>query len=1285
YYQNLTIPEAFSSNTATFSFNYKYTGNLLYPPNGSIYMAIIVDGIEKNKTISFNEILIDQWGAVVLQYNPIQFGQALPGAVSVRGGVYIDADCSKGGGGSDFYIDTIKFDPWTEPNEEGLIKIYDVENYQTYSYSNLTYGKGTTFINVQRSAEFTRDIIFTISSNFSDYLDFSINEVEIVSAAVKLFNSSYLGESGSYYSLANKIKWQFDISIFIPTDYFSWVELEKPQDWNFTSIVDGYSIEQVENCVGGGYNSENLIIPSSILVSGIWHLYAESNNYILKGNVGVLDEGTFKIESKMTFGDVFNVNITLNSTLALTDTYINCTIYYPNASIFIYQNKEPSSHNVIFGNFHVDSNMTIGEYTVIIQWTNNLLSSERTKVGYKQLKFKVWHHTNLTAITPYIEALVGDPLLLKVKFYDFELNTSIHFATITYNSTFGPFGTMIYLGSGVYFIDVDTNSLELGDYYFSFNASKAFYENQTMDNLIHLKIVAEPLSLEVPHSALEGNANSIISCRINTTGAISGTKIYPVNLSTDWFNPYNITDHNNGTYTIDFSTVDIPTSGFLESFNIEIFANKTNYGDTYEFITLLVHPLATLAKLNTSLVSVNSNNIVNVKVNYTIESSGEIIMGSNCSVTWQSSFLITPVSDGFNIRLSTTGLAVDYYTALIKLEKAGYEVAFETLTVIIIEQEINLTVSINSEEIPENILIDSFFQQTINITARAYAIIDEEFLSGGVITLLSNNYQKNLTETPFTYFFTSLILDGANFDSGINTIFLRFEQANYTTKIFPFQLFIRAQNVNLSTQINYQEIHENYLLEQIFNQEFQISCRAFVDIEGVYLSGGNITFVNGEYEVALFENVDYWFNQTIIISTSLFTIGPNYVYLRFEQNNYTTTIFAFQIFVNQVEINVETIDFEGLISGVPGGSVLIRLNLTESGSSNFIENATVFYSWNFGAGYFNYLGNGIYENKLSLPSGFEGNYNFKIIISKEGVLYKTKEFAFFIEIRQLEGPNIIIWIIIISLIAIVGILGALSLRSYVIIPKRREREAELLGKIQVYKDVWNIRAVVVIHRKSGLPVFSKDISIMEKGQDSFLISGFVQAITAFSESFVEKEFRAYSKLATDYEYLKSIIDLDFKFFQLLVCDHETVRVLVVLRDEASERLKKQIYLLANALHSQFGEEFRNFSGTLNHLYKPLDEYLNKFLFLYFNNSFEMTPNKNYLNSLIESGELTKLEKRLINVITSMTKIKKQFTLREAIELIDEVNEDLVLEAINTLILQKLILSPYSSKLVQKKE
>jgi hypothetical protein len=94
--------------------------------------------------------------------------------------------------------------------------------------------------------------------------------------------------------------------------------------------------------------------------------------------------------------------------------------------------------------------------------------------------------------------------------------------------------------------------------------------------------------------------------------------------------------------------------------------------------------------------------------------------------------------------------------------------------------------------------------------------------------------------------------------------------------------------------------------------------------------------------------------------------------------------------------------------------------------------------------------------------------------------------------------------------------------------------------------------------------------------------------------------------------------------------------------------------------------------------------MNQFLFLHYNGTFEITNDLKYLNAVLESGNLTKMEKRLINVIKSMTKTYKEFRLRELIEMIHEKEEDLVLEALNSLIQQKVIIPTYSAELNLKK-
>lgn len=887
------------------------------------------------------------------------------------------------------YIDNVTLTMHTIPKPTSInLNTTDYEHSASTPIIDIGYGNGYALLfNSWYGEVGGEEYRFGFSSNSTGSLEIS-SEQHIKAIRYGFTRIMQTNIKGSEFFVENDstTTWTMYIPVSIPGSYSTnyYLNVSKPLNWNVTQVIDPYSNNKINEVIGAGVGNSTLTIPNTIITEGVWEIVAEAPNYIELANL--FKKNTLQWSKNDTFytNDDLKINATIKTALIpnIDGTTGMLKIFSPNGSLW-YQEGDVSvdiNGNVEFSKITLGTNnASTGKYFAQIIWHDNNINI--SQVGFSLLQFNVIHKTNLTAIDSYFNQLSGDPLLLRVKFLDSDFNQSIQFATVTYSSTFGTYGSMIYQGSGRYFIDIDTSSLSSGDYYFSFNASKSFYENQTMLNLIHLNII---------------------------------------------------------------------------------------------------------------------------------------------------------------------------------------------------------------------------------------------------------------------------------------------------------------ENVNLTTYVNYQEIHEDYLVELSYNQEIEISCRALADIEGVFLSGGSITFINGEYEVELYENADYWFNRTIPISISSFSIGPNYAYLRFQQSNYTTTIFTFQVFVNQMEINVGTPDFEGLISGVSGETILIKLNLTETGSTNYIENATVFYSWNFGAGYFNDIGSGIYELELPLPTGFGGNYDFKLIISKEGVIYKTKEFTFFIDINQVEGPDLFILMIIFVLIALIGILGALSLRSYVILPKRRKRKTELISKVQVYKDVWNIRAVILIHKLSGLPIYSKDISIMGMDHDSTLISGFIQAVTAFSESLVDKEFKTYSKLATDYEYLKTIIDLDFKFFQLLVCDFEAIRVLLILRDSASERLKKQLYLLASVIYSQFSKQINKFYGSLSHIHNELQDIINQLLFLHYNGEFEITPNRNYYNSILESGELTNLERRLINIISSMIKINKTFTLKAVIDLIDEIDEDLVLEALNSLISRKIILSPYSPKLKQKK-
>ncbi|MFW9950854.1 MAG: hypothetical protein ACFFKA_12110, partial [Candidatus Thorarchaeota archaeon] len=1186
------------------------------------------------------------WLPLSMIYDPSADGQVTPNNATVRVGIYTNAQVMLTQW-SEMRFDNIRFELWTMPNEPNLIRVFDNDIDNNYSYVNSSYGKGYTFVDVERNYESTKDVIFTIYSNKTEILDFFIYNITIQSSVVRTFNSSISEIEGCICTFGDNVLWETYIGY---SEYYKygeiWAEIIKPTDWNIIHLYDRDNVDRVGNCLDVGIGSNKTTIPIGIMtpsnIEQPWKIVASSENYIIKANMAYWNGSTYLEASKITFGDIFQINVTLNNSISILGSTLNCTINYPNGTIYWNQSKIISNFNIQFGNLMVGNNMTIGTYQVAIEWENNQSYLYNDKVGFKTFNFIVWHHTNLTVLNPYIESLPGDPLLIKAKFIDYDFNSTIGFAEVNFSSNFGSLGPMIYIGSGTYFAEIDTSSLELGDYYFSVSARKQYFENLTIYNLIHLKIVPEPLALDLSRTVIQVGANSIASCQLSIIGAISKIQLSPANISTNWFNPYNITLQPNGTYILDLSTENVPPHGYLESYTIEIYANKTNYGEITDYLTLLVYPISTIANTNASFFNIYQDDIVKVKANYTIEDSNELIGQANCTISWEGSHSITQISNEYEITLYTTGLAVDYYSALITFNHAGYKTAFKSIAIVIKEKEVNISVSINSIEIDENSITELFFQQQLNISARVSTIIGGIYLSGGQLTLLSNNFEENLTESPLTYFTKSISIDGAYLDAGINTIFLRFQQANYSTKVFTFQLYIRAQPIELNIQIDNQEIPENYLLETFYNQEFHLSCRAFATVDVIFLSGGTITFINAEHEIELTETAESWFNSSILVSPSLFSIGPNYAHVKFQQNNYTTTTFSIQIFVSQIDFHIETIGFENLIHRNQGDEVTIKLNITDHSTGNYIENATVYYSWNFGIGFFKEVGNGTYELNLKLPNDYSGSYQLHILVSKGGNIYKTTDYSFIIEISKIEPPNLLLWVINIGLSIVIGVLGVISFRSYVLLPKKRKKEAELLNKIQVYKDVANIQALMIIQKTSGLPIYTQDIRIFESEDDSFMVSGFIQAIINFSEVLIQREFNKYKETKNHPQYLKNIIELDFNIFQLLVCDYKTVRALIFLKEKSSERLKNQLYSLTIAIDSQYSDAFANFTGDVSFIQEGIVSILNQFLSLQYNEKFIINENKTYIEDVLNSRKLTKMGIRLFNVIKSITSANNEF-------------------------------------------
>lgn len=592
----------------------------------------------------------------------------------------------------------------------------------------------------------------------------------------------------------------------------------------------------------------------------------------------------------------------------------------------------------------------------------------------------------------------------------------------------------------------------------------------------------------------------------------------------------------------------------------------------------------------------------------------------------------------------------------------------------------NITLEINLGEETNLQVLESKYNIELhaNTTIRfKFSDFDGDGIDGALVNISISNESLYTIQNPgngvYNIEFSTLFIN----EIGIHQLSINFSAVAYEPQYYIYQFQIIQQSVNLSAYINAQQIDENALIEAKFNEQLNISARAISNIDREYLSNGTITYISGDYEKDVPEQINLWYNTSIICSPENFSLGINLVYLRFEHANYRTSTFAFQLLINQIEINVDPVSFEDSLTAEIGETINIQIELLDPKMNVSIEDASVRYSWEYGLGTLNETTPGIYQTFIELPENLRGNFRFDLIITPDESTYQTTQYSFVVVIgdpivNEPGFPNYLLWIIIGVLISIVSVLGVLSLRTYVYMPRKRKREADLLSKTQRFKDLKNIQAIVIVHKLSGIPIYSQSYSILEKHKKE-LFSGFIQAITMIGEEFVEKEVAKPESVEAEGGYgVEKMIELDFKQFYCLIADIEDMRAVFILKERSSERLKSQISHLILALNLKLSKELENWDGSLDEFEILIPEILNEYFELYYKEAFRLSTDINLIKMKKEK-KLTKMEMRIINVIQSMSKDNIITNLNNIVELVSEENKNLIIDAIESLIKQKLII------------
>ncbi len=201
----------------------------------------------------------------------------------------------------------------------------------------------------------------------------------------------------------------------------------------------------------------------------------------------------------------------------------------------------------------------------------------------------------------------------------------------------------------------------------------------------------------------------------------------------------------------------------------------------------------------------------------------------------------------------------------------------------------------------------------------------------------------------------------------------------------------------------------------------------------------------------------------------------------------------------------------------------------------------------------------------------EGAENYAAATNME--INPTSEPVYVMSIASLVGQNLTMILIITALVIIVPLGSILSYRRYVLLPKRRQKLAKYQAIADTFSDVANLNRLLVLHKDSGICVFDP---FAEESQDATLVAGFLQAISTFGHDLGDSP-----GLAEDSEDARTLRELQYEGFRILINDGKFVRVALVLSGVPSDQLRGRLETFTGVFENRYKGDFEHWEGRVD--------------------------------------------------------------------------------------------------------
>jgi hypothetical protein len=866
------------------------------------------------------------------------------------------------------------------------------------------------------------------------------------------------------------------------------LSIEYPQDWENATVFDPLNNDITGLCI---ISAGNIYVPNSLFSRvGWWKLTYQAFNYAKNISIQVQDgsSGAWFENSLFRSGNITRAQVEIGTSSVIPGAGSPVSIEWimPNGTTWVSDsisniaNGLVNSSSWLFG----ATNTSAGEWMVEVFWNNG------TELAYGYALFDLFHQASATVSYPIIDADYGQVISNLITFRDADtgeylLDDSVSIVA-NWSNTIVTF-TQNY-AKNWWEADFDTALIGNGRFVVQVNASMPYFDMVTTQFTV---ISLFETSLEILNAGLipiESGLNEIFTVHLSyellngtgVAGALPSVTHSGPEAGLSW---HSFIDNNNGSYSLDIAC------NVTDIYEVTITLSKPFHYNTSDSFTLIIGETGSaLQLLNGTSDVVLFGDSYRLVVEYQ-NSTGQGLPGANLQVvavtptTGLTYANFTPISGGL-YEITLTPDSAGTFSIVISASILNHETQYATFTLtasgiptILTSLPSSTTIAINQTFTLQLRFQDESFN-TIDIAIISLVNPPSGLTVSGAIPIGNGLYNITIHALEIKTFDLLFRASANNYQSS---------SAGFTLVVTEIQTSLRFAGDVTSTTVAFSETYELVVYYE------QTSPTEAVQGANIAILPVDITGL----EIYVTENTGYY-----IISIRGHAIGSWVLSIVANKTNHRIASKQFLFEVVRVPISVQ------ILEGTVGDELMtttLSVNITVKNTGIPVSGVTVFYrivvvSSGFSEDPIPMTESavpGIYTALLTMP---DADDTYRVQISCEADYYELDE-PLTMPLVVTRSPITVLmvyssryWWVIAS---IVGIVGALSYRR--ISRKNRIKQNKIALAIKKrFDDVRSLLGVIVIHKDSGLPVYSK---ILRDGLEETVISAFITAITSFRGEF----------------------------------------------------------------------------------------------------------------------------------------------------------------------------------------